>query len=76
MADSINIKDISFASLNKEAILKRTHGDKYIWGIVLLLALISVLVVYSATGSAYKMNKGITRCTCLNNYHLLFWVYW
>jgi cell division protein FtsW len=59
MADSINIKDISFASLNKEAILKRTHGDKYIWGIVLLLALISVLVVYSATGSlAYKMNKG------------------
>ncbi len=51
--------DISFASLNKEAILKRTHGDKYIWGIVLLLALISVLVVYSATGSlAYKMNKG------------------
>jgi len=59
LADSINIKDISFASLNKEAILKRTHGDKYIWGIVLLLALISVLVVYSATGSlAYKMNKG------------------
>lgn len=59
MADSINIKDISFASLNKEAILKRTHGDKFIWGIVLILALISVLVVYSATGSlAYKMNKG------------------
>lgn len=59
MADSINIKDISFASLNKEAILKRTHGDKFIWGIVLILAVISVLVVYSATGSlAYKMNKG------------------
>lgn len=37
----------------------RTRGDKYIWGIVVLLALISVLVVYSATGSlAYKMNKG------------------
>jgi cell division protein FtsW len=59
LADSINIKDISFASLNKEAILKRTHGDKFIWGIVLILAVISVLVVYSATGSlAYKMNKG------------------
>ena len=37
----------------------RTRGDKFIWGIVVLLALISVLVVYSATGSlAYKMNKG------------------
>jgi cell division protein FtsW len=51
--------DISFASLNKENLLKRTSGDKYIWGIVLVLALISILVVYSATGSlAYKMNKG------------------
>jgi len=37
----------------------RTGGDKYIWGIVFLLAIISVLVVYSATGSlAYKMNRG------------------
>jgi cell division protein FtsW len=37
----------------------RTRGDKFIWSIVVLLALISVLVVYSATGSlAYKMNKG------------------
>ena len=43
--------DISFASLNKEALLKNTRGDKYIWGIVLVLALISVLVVYSSTGS-------------------------
>jgi cell division protein FtsW len=51
--------DISFASLNKENLLKRTRGDKFIWGIVIVLALISVLVVYSATGSlAYKMNKG------------------
>ena len=59
MAESINIKDISFASLNKENLLKRTKGDKFIWGIVIILALISILVVYSATGSlAYKMNKG------------------
>lgn len=43
----------------KTQLLQRTKGDKYIWGIVILLALISVLVVYSATGSlAYKMNKG------------------
>jgi len=40
-------------------LLQRTSGDKYIWGIVVLLAIISVLVVYSATGSlAYKMNRG------------------
>jgi cell division protein FtsW len=40
-------------------LFQRTRGDKYIWGIVILLAIISVLVVYSATGSlAYKMNKG------------------
>lgn len=59
MKEPVNIKDIAFASLNKDALLKRTHGDKYIWGIVLLLSLISILVVYSATGSlAYKMNKG------------------
>lgn len=59
MKETVNIKDIAFASLNKDALLKRTHGDKYIWGIVLLLSLISILVVYSATGSlAYKMNKG------------------
>ncbi|OIR02988.1 lipid II flippase FtsW [mine drainage metagenome] len=39
--------------------MQRTKGDKYIWGIVILLAIISVLVVYSATGSlAYKMNRG------------------
>lgn len=40
-------------------LLTRTRGDKYIWGIVVMLAITSLLVVYSATGSlAYKMNKG------------------
>src|SRR4051812_4877767 len=39
----------------------RTHGDKIIWGTVVLLAITSLLVVYSATGSlAYKMYKGNT----------------
>ncbi len=61
MSDSINIRDISFASLNKQQLLRNTRGDKYIWGIVILLALTSLLVVYSATGSlAYKMYKGNT----------------
>jgi cell division protein FtsW len=42
-------------------LLNRTRGDKYIWSIVMLLALTSLLVVYSATGSlAYKMYKGNT----------------
>lgn len=36
-------------------------GDRVIWALVLLLALASLLVVYSATGLlAYKMNRGNT----------------
>jgi cell division protein FtsW len=61
MSDALNIRDISFDALKSENLLKRTGGDRYIWGIVLLLALTSLLVVYSATGSlAYKMYKGNT----------------
>src|SRR6476620_8688922 len=38
-----------------------TRGDRVIWALVLLLVLVSLLVVYSATGSlAYKMYKGNT----------------
>jgi cell division protein FtsW len=61
---SSNINDILFAQLPtvkgvRSQLAMRTRGDKFIWGIVIVLALISVLVVYSATGSlAYKMNKG------------------
>ncbi|HEY0298409.1 MAG TPA: putative peptidoglycan glycosyltransferase FtsW [Arachidicoccus sp.] len=48
--------DYSFKGLTKKA-----KGDRYIWTSVALLALISLLVVYSATGSlAYKMNHGNT----------------
>ncbi|WP_193408752.1 FtsW/RodA/SpoVE family cell cycle protein [Flavisolibacter tropicus] len=39
----------------------KTKGDKVIWAAVFLLVVISLLVVYSATGSlAYKMYKGNT----------------
>jgi cell division protein FtsW len=39
----------------------KTKGDKVIWVTVILLALVSLLVVYSATGSlAYKLYKGNT----------------
>ncbi|MBI1692388.1 MAG: cell division protein FtsW [Bacteroidetes bacterium] len=45
----------------KGELVSRTRGDRYIWGILLILSLISILVAYSATGSlAYKMNKGNT----------------
>jgi cell division protein FtsW len=41
--------------------LNKTKGDRVIWSVVLLLALVSLLAVYSATGSlAYKMYKGNT----------------
>ena len=58
--------DKTFAELSPSegvgsGLLRKTRGDKYIWGIVILLALTSLLVVYSATGSlAYKMYKGNT----------------
>lgn len=60
------IKDTLFAQMPSVSgmrgqLAERTRGDKYIWGIVVLLSLISILVVYSATGSlAYKMYKGNT----------------
>jgi cell division protein FtsW len=39
----------------------RTKGDKVIWALIILLVLVSLLVVYSATGSlAYKLYKGNT----------------
>src|SRR6187431_3715912 len=56
-------QDIRFSDLNiKPAqLLKSTRGDRVIWGVVLLLVLISLLAVYSATGSlAYKMYRGNT----------------
>jgi cell division protein FtsW len=45
----------------KGGIIKSAGGDKFIWATVILLTLISLLVVYSATGSlAYKIYKGNT----------------
>src|SRR6185437_14809305 len=39
-------------------LLKRTKGDQVIWGVVLVLSFISLLAVYSSTGSlAYRMDK-------------------
>ncbi len=44
-----------------DQIFNRTKGDRVIWAIVLILALVSMLVVYSSTGLlAYKYNRGNT----------------
>ena len=58
MAESISISTIqnSFGNL-----ANRTKGDKVIWALVVLLTLVSLLAVYSATGSlAYKNYRGNT----------------
>lgn len=45
----------------KQAIIEKVKGDRFIWGIIILLSLMSILVVYSATGSlAYKKYHGNT----------------
>lgn len=44
-----------------EGLRSKPRGDKFIWAAVIVLALVSLLVVYSATGSlAYKLYKGNT----------------
>lgn len=58
-------RDIRFNELknsfNTNNILSKTKGDKVIWALVVLLTLVSLLAVYSATGSlAYKNYKGNT----------------
>ncbi len=41
-----------------EQLLNRTKGDKVIWGVVIVLSLISLMAVYSSTSSlAYRMHK-------------------
>jgi cell division protein FtsW len=56
MSNSATIEKSPFGSLRS-----RTRGDKVIWTAVVLLAVVSLLVVYSSTGLlAYKMYKGNT----------------
>src|SRR5688500_8184831 len=60
-----SVRDIRFNELKNafstENLLRKTKGDKVIWALVILLALVSLLAVYSATGSlAYKNYKGNT----------------
>jgi cell division protein FtsW len=56
MSNSTTIERTTFGGLGA-----RTKGDKVIWTAVVLLAVVSLLVVYSSTGLlAYKMYKGNT----------------
>ena len=51
----------TFKRMGTRISFSKTKGDKVIWALVVLLALVSLLAVYSATGSlAYKNYKGNT----------------
>lgn len=57
MANIINIKELFTPNIGNNLVSK-TKGDRVIWGIVVILTLVSLLVVYSSTGSlAYKYSK-------------------
>ena len=63
MAESINIESNQIPRFNGwgQSLVSKTKGDKVIWALVVLLTLVSLLAVYSATGSlAYKNYKGNT----------------
>ncbi len=48
----------SMKELGSTSIVSKTKGDRVIWAIVIILTLVSLLVVYSSTGSlAYKYSK-------------------
>src|SRR2546423_3798114 len=56
MIEAATIEQPSLKGIHEKA-----KGDKVIWAIVILLALVSLLTVYSSTGLlAYKLNKGNT----------------
>ena len=60
MAEQINIKQFFTPSISgvSNKLVSKTKGDRVIWGIVVILTLVSLLVVYSSTGSlAYKYSK-------------------
>lgn len=59
MAETVNIQQPMQNPFGQLA--SKTRGDKVIWALVVLLTLVSLLAVYSATGSlAYKNYKGNT----------------
>lgn len=60
MEDNINLRSFFTPNISNmgDNLVNRTKGDRVIWAIVIILTLISLLVVYSSTGSlAYKFSK-------------------
>ena len=56
---------------NINSLLERTKGDRWIWLIIIMLSMISIMAVYSATGAiAYK--KGVTVERYLLFKHVIF----
>ncbi len=63
MSYTTEIEKDSFHPIREwgQNLASKTKGDKVIWALVILLTLVSLLAVYSATGSlAYKNYKGNT----------------
>ncbi|MER2997105.1 FtsW/RodA/SpoVE family cell cycle protein [Pontibacter populi] len=57
----------------KQWLQKNLKGDPVLWGIVLMFSLLSVAVVYSATGTlAYKSHEGNTEYFLLKHSALIF----
>ncbi|MBP6285791.1 MAG: FtsW/RodA/SpoVE family cell cycle protein [Ferruginibacter sp.] len=60
MAEQVNIRSFFTPNISNMGgnLVNKTKGDRVIWGIVIILTLVSLLVVYSSTGSlAYKYSK-------------------
>ncbi|TDG35138.1 cell division protein FtsW [Pedobacter changchengzhani] len=54
-----------------QALLNKTKGDRWIWLIIILLSLISIMAVYSATGTlAYKKGEAVEKL--LLTKHVIF----
>jgi cell division protein FtsW len=50
---------MDYASTQVDQIFRKTKGDKYIWLVVIFLSMISMLAIYSSTGSlAFKYQGG------------------
>ena len=60
MSEQVNIRSFFTPNISNMGVnlVNKTKGDRVIWGIVIILTLVSLLVVYSSTGSlAYKYSR-------------------
>src|SRR5436190_15061132 len=60
MSEQVNIRTFFTPNISNmgDNLVSKTRGDRVIWAIVIILTIMSLLVVYSSTGSlAYKYSK-------------------